>query len=154
MVQLQSAPLMVLDLDVPFAEMLSIGATPAGRRRIAAIAGGSFSGDRLRGMVLPGGADWVLNRADGVMLIDVRLALLTDDGARLYLSYQGSFRAPEDVMARFNRGERLGDDEYRLRTVARFEAGAEAYRWLNDTIVVGIGHQRAGGPRYHLFEIL
>ena len=57
MVQLQSAPLMVLDLDVPFAEMLSIGATPAGRRRIAPVAGGSFSGDRLRGTVLPGGAD-------------------------------------------------------------------------------------------------
>lgn len=154
MVELQSAPLMVVDLDVPLGQMLSIGATPAGRRRIAPVAGGRFTGERLRGTVLPGGADWVLNRADGVMLIDVRLALLTDDGARLYLTYQGSFRADDAVMARFNRGETIGDDEYRLRTVARFEAGADAYRWLNDMIVIGIGHQRPAGPRYHLFEIL
>lgn len=75
---LQSAPLMVLKLNVSFAEMVDIGSTPVGRRRIVPVSGGQFSGARLNGIVRPGGADWVLNRADGVMLVDVRLTLETD----------------------------------------------------------------------------
>ncbi|MBL6754568.1 MAG: DUF3237 family protein, partial [Pseudomonadales bacterium] len=49
--------------------------------------GGAFSGERLSGSVAPGGADWVVLRDDGTLLIDVRLTLLTDDGAVIYLSY-------------------------------------------------------------------
>ena len=151
---LQSTPLMVLKLNVSFAEMIDIGSTPVGRRRIVPVSGGQFSGARLNGIVRPGGADWVLNRADGVMLVDVRLTLETDDKVLIYLSYQGSFRAAPDVMLRFARGERLDDKEYQLRTVARFETGDARYRWLTDMLVVGAGLQRAEGVEYHLFEIL
>jgi hypothetical protein len=40
-----------------------------------------FEGDRLRGKVLPGGADWTLKRPDGVVELDLRITLQTDDGA-------------------------------------------------------------------------
>ena len=80
--------------------MVSIGQTPAGMRRIAPVTGGHFTGDRLNGTVLPGGNDWVINRHDGVMVIDVRLTLQTDDGALVYLTYQGRFLANADAMAR------------------------------------------------------
>ena len=41
-----------------------IGRTPYGMRRRIPIIGGTFEGPRIRGRVLPGGADWQLQRAD------------------------------------------------------------------------------------------
>ena len=141
-----------LTLDVAFDRMTTIGETPAGLRRIAPITGGSCTGARLNATVVEG-ADWVINRPDGVMVIDVRLTLQTQDSARIYLTYQGRFLASPDVMARFRRGQLLSPDEYSLAITARFECGMEAYAWLNNAIVVGIGEQTATGPIYRLFEI-
>lgn len=151
---LQSRHLMTLTLDVDFAGTLGIGPTPQGRRRIAPIRGGTFSGERLNGSVLPGGADWVIYRPDGAMAIDVRITLKTGDGALIYCTYQGLFRAEPEPMSRFMKGEILGNDEYRIRTLMRLESGAPAYQWLNDTLAIGLGHQTATGPVYTLHEVL
>ena len=151
---LKSAHLLTLTLDVAFGAMLNIGAMAQGRRRIAPILGGRFEGERLRGEVLPGGADWVINRPDSAMVIDVRIALKTHDEGLIYCTYQGTFRAAPEVMARFNRGERLTPDEYLLRTVVRFETGAEPYRWLNDMLCIGVGRQSSEGPVYTIYEVL
>ena len=151
---LASRPLLTLTLQVAFDAMLNIGKTVHGRRRIAPILGGDFRGDRLSGQVLPGGADWVINRPDGAMAIDVRIALQTHDGALIYCTYQGVFKAAAEVMTRFNRGEQLSEAEFVLRTQVRFETGAEAYLWLNDLLAIGVGRQTAAGPVYTIFEIL
>lgn len=118
---------MTMTLEVGFAAMRTIGKTPGGLRRIAPVNGGTFTGDRLAGTVLPGGADWVINRADGVMVTDVRLTLQTGDGALIYLTYQGRFVATPEVMARFNRGALLAPEDYSLAIVARFERGDARY---------------------------
>ena len=152
MASLQSTPLLTLTLTVDFRGMTMIGDTPAGLRRIAPVTGGTFTGDRLSGTVI-GGADWVINRADGVMVIDVRLTLKTDDGALVYLTYQGRFLAAPEVMARFAKGAVLDPSEYSLAVIARFESGDQRYRWLNDAIVVGTGEQTASGPVYSLFTV-
>lgn len=144
--------LFTLSLDVDFAVMTSIGKVPSGLRRIAPVSGGTFVGERLRGTVLPG-ADWVINRPDGVMLIDVRLVLKTDDSVLIYLTYQGRFRAAPEAMTRFARGTLLDPADYSLVTVARFECGDERYAWLNDAVVVATGQQTAAGPVYECFEI-
>jgi hypothetical protein len=141
-----------LTLDVAFDRMTTIGETPAGLRRIAPIIGGSCTGARLNAVVVEG-ADWVINRPDGVMVIDVRLTMAAEDGARIYLTYQGRFLASPDSMARFRRGQLLSSDEYSLAITARFECGMEAYAWLNNAIVVGIGEKTPTGPVYRLFEI-
>ncbi|MEY4870049.1 MAG: hypothetical protein RIS11_1243 [Pseudomonadota bacterium] len=150
---LKHSPLLTLSLTVDFAAMVSIGKTPSGLRRIAPVTGGTFSGDRLNGTVLPGGNDWVINRADGVMVIDVRLTLQTDDGAMIYLTYQGRFLAEPDAMARFGKGELLDPSEYSLAIVARLECGDPRYQWLNNVIAVGTGEQTRTGPVYSIFAI-
>ncbi len=152
MTPLQHRHLMTMALDVDFAGMLGIGKVPAGRRRIAPVKGGTFSGDRLRGQVLPG-ADWVINRPDGVMLIDVRLVLKMRDDALAYLTYQGRFLAPAETMARFAKGAVLEPHGYSLAVTARLECGDERHAWLNDSIVVGTGTQTATGPVYEFFTI-
>jgi hypothetical protein len=123
---LRSQHLLTLRLDVDFRGMQRIGDTVAGRRRVAPITGGRFEGERLKGEVLPGGADWVINRPDGHMAIDVRITLKEADGALIYCTYQGLFR----------------------------RRGAEKHRWLNDVLAVGVGRQTADGPVYDVFEIL
>lgn len=153
MTDLKHSPLITLTLTVDFASMVSIGQTPAGLRRIAPVSGGTFSGDRLNGTVLPGGNDWVLNRADGVMVIDVRLTLQTDDRALIYLTYQGRFLAGPEAMARFAKGEVLDPADYSLAITARFECGDPRYGWLNNVIAVGTGEQTRAGPIYSIFAI-
>ena len=114
--------------------------------------GGTFTGERLSGDVLPG-ADWVLYRPDGVMLIDVRLALRADTGVLIYLTYQGRFLAAPEAMARFTRGVLLDPSEYSLAIVAKFECGDARYVWLNDVVAVGTGRQTATGPAYEIYDV-
>lgn len=152
MTSLKHKHLLTLTLTVDFAAMISIGSTPTGLRRIAPVSGGTFAGERLCGSVLPG-ADWVINRPDGVMVLDVRLVLKTDDGATIYLTYQGRFLAAPEAMARFAKGALLDAADYSLAVTARFECGDPRYHWLNNSIVVGTGTQTAAGPIYEMFEI-
>ena len=152
MADLKHTHLLTMQLTVDYAGIKSIGQTPAGLRRIAPVTGGTFTGERLSGTV-QGGADWVLNRADAVMVIDVRLTLQTGDGALIYLAYQGRLLAEPEVMARFGKGALLRPEEYSLAMTAKFECGDERYAWLNNAVVVGTGEQTASGPIYTLFEV-
>ena len=142
-----------MTLTVDFAGMVTIGQTPAGLRRVAPVTGGVFTGERLNGEVLPGGNDWLVNRADGVMVIDVRLTLKTDDGALIYLSYQGRFLAAPDAMERFAKGITLDPPEYSLAMVAKFECGDPRYDWLNNVVAVGTGERTPTGPIYSIFAV-
>ena len=144
--------LMTLSLDVDFAGIVPIGTTAAGQRGIAPVRGGRFEGGRLRGTVSPG-HDWFITRADGALLIDVRLVLTTGDGAKIYLAYQGRMLGNGDAMARFRKGELLGPDDYALQITAKFECGDERYAWLNDVLAVGVGEHALSGPIYHIFEV-
>ncbi len=145
--------LITLRLDVDSAGATQIGKTPEGQRTIAPVTGGTFEGERLSGKVLPGGADWVRFRADGTMMIDVRLTLQTNDGALIYLSYKGRFIGAAGAMAKLARGETLEAGSYSLVTVAKFESGDERYSWLNDVIAVGTGEQSGFNPVYTIYEI-
>ena len=144
--------LTTLSLDVDFAAVVPIGATPAGFRGIAPVRGGMFAGERLSGTVAPG-HDWFVTRSDGVLVIDVRLTLTTDDNAVLYLTYRGRMTATPEAMAQFRKGEWMAASDYALTVIATFECGDARYAWLNDAIVVGTGAQRLEGPVYTLFEV-
>ena len=144
--------LTTLTLAVDFAAVVPVGAIPAGFRGIAPVTGGSFVGERLSGTVAPG-HDWFVTRADGVLVIDVRLVLMTEDGATVYLTYQGRMTGQGDAMALFRKGEKLAAEDYSLTIIAKFECGDPRYAWLNDAIVVGTGEQAAVGPVYTLFEV-
>ena len=89
-----------------------IGTSSLGQRRIIPIEGGEFEGPKLRGTVLPGGADWMLVRPDGVAQINVRMTLQTDDGDLIFMKYGGFRHGPKDVMDRLARGETVEPAEY------------------------------------------
>ena len=141
-------------LKLAVAGMQQIGATPAGNRRIGLVAGGAFEGERLRGTVLPGGADWLMARPDGATTLDVRLVLQTADGATIGMTYRGIRHGPAEVMERVNRGEPVDPASYYFRIAVAFETAAAKYDWLNRVIAVGTGNRLPDGPVYDVFEVL
>jgi len=130
-----------------------IGATPQGRRRIIGITGGSFSGPRLSGKVLAGGADWQIVRADGVAFLDARYTLETADGALIYVQNRGYRHGPGEVIERLARGEYVDPALYYMRTTPWFETADARYDWLNRTVCVGTGARRAAAVELEFYEV-
>ncbi len=136
------------------AEVWDLGPTPAGRRRIVQVMGGTFEGPRLRGTVLPGGGDWVLERQDGSFALDVRITLKTDDGPLIYAHYPGRFHGPVDILARIAAGQEVAPSEYYFRTAPLFETGSDKYAWLNGLLAIGTGRRTARAVAYTVYAVL
>lgn len=130
-----------------------IGQTHAGDRRVVGVSGGAFEGRRLKGLVLPGGSDWIVVRRDGVLIQDVRIVLQTDDGHNILMSYRGMRHGPEDVIERVNNGEDPDPSEYYFRTAPIFEAPDGEYDWLNRLMAFAIGRRRATGVTYAVYAL-
>jgi hypothetical protein len=136
---MRSRPLMTLRLDT--APTQNIGAGPHGVRVTFPVVGGSFEGERLRGKVLAGGDDWTVKRPDGVVELDLRITLQTDDGALIHMTFEGI------------RDDAAPGAPY-FRTLPRFETAEPKYAFLNGLLAVGIGEIRADGPVHVIEEIL
>jgi hypothetical protein len=149
---MNTAPLMTLQVAV--GDLVRIGAVPHGTRVIAPIVGGRFDGPRLRGEVLPGGGDWTLLRGDGVLELDLRLTLRTDDGALIHMTSFGLRHGPPEVIAALARGETVDPAAYYFRTTPRFETGHSRYGFLNRLLAVATGDRRPGGPIYTIEQIV
>jgi hypothetical protein len=130
-----------------------LGETPLGRRRIIGIRGGSFEGPRISGVVLPGGADWQIIRADGVAYLDARYTLQSVDGALVYVRNRGYRHGPPEVIERLARGEEVDPALYYMRTTPWFETAAPQYAWLNRSICVGTGARRAAAVELDFYEV-
>ena len=143
--------LMTLQVVVPPPQ--KHGAVPHGTRVVAPITGGTFEGSRLRGKVLPGGGDWTLLRSDGVLELDLRITLQTDDGALVYMTSLGLRHGPPEVLAALARGESVDPSRYYFRTTVRFETSAPQYEFLNRLIAISSGDRRASGPIYTIDEV-
>jgi len=115
-----------------------LGTTAFHRRVIGGIAAGRWTGDRLNADIVAPGGDWAIPSSDGsIMLLDVRQTLRTDDGALIYVTYQG----------RCDRGRST-------YTVApTFETDDERYAWLNAVQAIGQGRTEGDDIVYEMFEV-
>ena len=149
---MNSRPLMTVRIAA--APPQKLGAVPHGIRSIIPVTGGDFEGPRLRGKVLSGGGDWLLLRDDGVLELDLRVTLETDDHALIHMTFQGLRHGPPDVIAALGRGEVIDPASYYFRTLPRFETSTERYTYLNRIITVGVGEVGSDGAIHNIDEIL
>ena len=140
----------VVQLEAP----RSLGQTPWGERRLVAITGGHFAGPRLRGIVLPGGADWQVIHSDGMTSVDTRYGLQTHDGALIFIATRGVRWGSPETLARIFRGEAVDPSAYYFRVSAQLETGAAAYTWVNQRIFVGSAARLLDAVVYDLFEVV
>jgi hypothetical protein len=150
--EIASRPLMTVKIIA--APPQKLGAVPYGVRTFVPVAGGDFEGPRLRGRILPGGGDWLLLRSDGVLELDLRITLETDDLALIFMTFQGLRHGLPDAITALSSGEVVDPARYYFRTVPRFETSAEAYAFLNRIVTIGVGETRPDGAVHRIDEIL
>ena len=144
----------IFRIHAELAEIIHLGATPYGDRRIVPITGGQVEGERLTGRILPGGADWQIVRADGAADIQARYTIETQAGARILVSSDGLRHGPADVIARLARGEEVDPDRYYFRTVLRFETSHPSVDWLNRILALARGARHAQAVDLDVHEVL
>ncbi len=135
-------------------QQVHMGTTPAGLRRFDILQGGTFEGPRIKGRILAGGADMLLQRTDGAYHPDVRLAMETDDGETVLITYRGIRIASDAVHQRLLRNEIVPYTEFYLRNAPFFETSSKKYDWLNRILSIGVGRREGPWVIYEVFEIL
>ena len=150
--EIKSRPLMVLRLSVGKPQV--IGHTPTVNRLIGVLDNGTFEGERLSGIVLPGGSDWQSTSDQGITLLDCRFSLKTTDGELISIKYKGIRANPPAVIDSLEKGEPISPEDYYLRISPVFETASEKYSWINKVVAIGIGDRQPHGPVYSVFEVL
>ena len=135
-----------------------VGQTTAGLRRIVDILEGTFEGPRMRGTILPGGADWQILRSDGVAELHAHYVLKTDDGVLVQVRNRGLRHGPEEVLKRMlievpGPAESVDPSEYYFRTAPVFEAPAGPYEWLNRNVFVAMAERYARSVVIRVFRV-
>lgn len=118
---------------------------------------GWAAGPRLKGRILPPTADWLRAMPSGCLKVDARMALATDDGALILLTYGGVIRIAPPDFARMADGAALGTDEMYFITAPTFQTSHATYAWLNGIQAIGKAVALRGGPggfvRYEIFAV-
>jgi len=124
--------------------LFMLGTTSAGQRIIQEFLAVRLEGERIRAtMTGKGGADWLTVSDEGRATIDIRVLMLTDDGAPVYITLDGRAHWPDGL----GRGP--------IYSTARLESGDERYAWVNDLPLVSKGAVTAGRAVAHeLFELV
>jgi hypothetical protein len=136
---LELVPLCVIVIEL--GEPLILENTPAGTRVIVDVSDFRVEGDRLRGrMKGSAAADWLTIGPDGTGTLDVRATMETDDGAVIFVYYQG------------RRDFSPGMDAP-IYTAPKFDTGDERYAWLNKIQAVAKGDLEGTTLTYEVYEV-
>ncbi len=144
----------IFEAKVTLDPVHEIGITTYGKRRIIPINGGTFEGPNMKGVVVPGGADWQTVRADGTADLEARYTLKTDDGVLIYIQNKGIRHAKPEVLARMAKGEKVEPSEYYMRTAASFEVAEGKYAWLNKAVVISTGARMSDHVLLKFYRVL
>lgn len=118
----------VWDAKVEIGDVTELGATKYGTRRMIPITGGTFSGANIKGIVLPGGADFQVTRADGDTEFEARYMLKTHDGVAIHVTNRVLYHMPKTE----------ANAKPYLRSVIELEAPSNsAYDYLNHAFFLG-----------------
>jgi hypothetical protein len=146
--------LFAFEMQAEVGEPLDFGVTQNGHRRVIPITGGRVEGARVKGRILPGGADWQILRPGGAAELDARYTIQTDQGSLIYVANRGVRHGPPEVLERLNRGEPVEPGSYYFRSVATFETSAGECAWLTPAIILGAGERYPDKVVLRFWEVL
>lgn len=119
----------VMQLNVSLGEAYQVGATSYGFRNVIPITGGTFEGPKLKGTIIPGGADWqLMENGTGRTNVEAIYSIKTDDGAYIHVRNNGIIASGKDEN---------GNPTFYFRCAPKFEAPADSkYAWMNNCLFV------------------
>ena len=119
----------VCELRVKCDPGYAVGKTARGIRNVIPIVGGTFSGPKMKGEIIGGGADYQLIDAEhGRTEIEAIYSIKTDDGVNIHIRNCGLITMGRDAS---------GNPNFYFRTTPKFEAPQDSeYNWLNDAVFV------------------
>ena len=119
----------VVELKVKCEGAYQVGKTSHGNRFIIPIVGGTFEGPKMKGTILPGGADYQLqDNEHGRTEVEAIYSIKTDDGVNIHVRNRGLICTGKDEN---------GNPQFYFRTTPQFEAPFDSkYAWLNNAIFV------------------
>ena len=128
-------------LHVQLGDMVEVGGGPKGPRVVVDVVSIDLQSDKITASLATNdAADWLTIADDGKLgCLDVRFTLKTNDGAFIFVEYQGR-----------------GDMEAGLIAAApTFQTGSEKYAWLNNiqAILAGNVNLETGALVYNLYEV-
>jgi hypothetical protein len=112
--------------------------------------GGWAKGPALTGAFIAPAADWLRTMPDGSFRVDVRGTIKTDDGALIYLTYNGVISYPKASLERLMKGELLTSKDYYFVTAPTMQTSASRYAWLNNVQLVGKAVEVKLGENAHV----
>ena len=128
-------------LHVQLGDMVEVGGGPKGPRVVVDVVSIDLQSDKITASLATNdAADWLTIADDGKLgCLDVRFTLKTNDGAFIFVEYQGR-----------------GDMETGLIAAApTFQTGSEKYAWLNNIQAISAGNVNleTGELVYNLYEV-
>jgi len=117
--------------------------------------GGWVKGPKINGSFIAPGADWLRIMPSGVLRLDVRASILTDDNQLIYLSYAGIAVHSTESAAKAGRGEVVTwkDVQYFI-TAPTFQTSSEKYAWLNGVQAINKGVEfKLGEGGYVIYDV-
>jgi hypothetical protein len=148
------SPEPIFSIRCELANILDLGPAPFGHRRVVNILGGPVTGAKLKGRVLPGGADWQIVAKDGSADIHARYTIESEAGALIQVDSKGVRHGPPQVIARLAQGEEVDPALYYFRTVMRFETAHPTTLWLNRILALARGAREKNAVRLDVYEVM
>jgi len=117
--------------------------------------GGWVKGPKIEGTIVAPSGDWFRILPSGVSRLDVRVAIRTNDGALIYLTYNGIFRDTKEVEARAERGEVLTSKDLYFMIAPTIQTSAAKYDWLNGVQYIGkmVSYKNDSYVKYDIFAV-
>ncbi|NGQ96815.1 DUF3237 domain-containing protein [Brevibacillus sp. SYP-B805] len=124
---------------------VDLGVTPAGHRLMVELAEVVLQGERIRAKKREdvAAANWLDITPDKTALVDIRVTVETEDGALIYMQYQGR----RDFTHVY---EGVDAPVY---ITPYFETSDERYAWLNKIVAVGKGTVVGNTRVYEVYEV-
>ncbi len=143
----------VFSAHITLAAPIESGRIDGKRKRFIAITGGTVSGPMLSGEVLPGGGDWQSIHDDGLVELDARYTLKSNDGTIIGISNPGIRVASPEITKRLAAGEDVDPSLYYFRTTPRFDVVDGPYAWLRRSIFIGYGIRKPDHVIVEFFQL-
>lgn len=129
--------------------------TPMGGRVYVPVVGGTITGPRLQGRVMPqSGADWARGHSDGASEINAHYMFEASDGTPIYIHNRGYLYGRGDdgkpIPPEQKKGFEIVPSTYFVCTPV-FDTPVGPHDWLTRTVIVGLG-QRISEPDHSIFN--